>query len=141
MDYGVVVTVVERRRNHAAELASLFFLQGAMGDDVVEHLATRDVLEQHVVVRCHGVHFVELANVFVVQQVRYGGFTHGADVFGLVGFLFGGVFGTRGIAPMLDGRSRDNLDGAVGVGHAVVGEFDLAHAACTHRLDEVPIAN
>lgn len=44
----VPMTVVQSAGYLPAELASLLLLQLAVGDDVVEHLATVDILEEHV---------------------------------------------------------------------------------------------
>lgn len=48
MDDAVSVTIVESTGDLSAELACLLLLEFAVGDDVVEHLTTVDILKQHV---------------------------------------------------------------------------------------------
>ncbi len=88
---AVAVTVVERAGDLATELAGLLLLELAMGDDVVEHLASVDKLKKHVPVVVCTDDIAQAANVGVVEEGDDGGFTGGANLFGLVGTLFVGT--------------------------------------------------
>lgn len=62
-----------------------------MTDDIVEHLATIDILEDHVVVVLVNNHLAHATDVGVVEKHRQGGLPERADLLrGILGCLFGG---------------------------------------------------
>ena len=64
----VLVAVVERATNLPRELARNPFAEAAMADDVVEHLASADILEDHVIVVLVNDHLPHAADVRVVEE-------------------------------------------------------------------------
>lgn len=91
VDDAVAVTVVESAGNLSTELAGLLLLKLAVGDDVVEHLAAIDKLEEHIPVVVCANYITQAANVGVVEEGDDGSFTGGANLFRLVGALFIGT--------------------------------------------------
>lgn len=92
VDDAVSVAVVERAGDLAGELAGLLLLEAAMRDDVVEHLASIDKLEQHVPVVVCAHNISHAADVGVVEQADDGGFSGGSHLLGVVcSFAVGGT--------------------------------------------------
>jgi len=60
------------------------FPQSTMADDVVEHLTTVNVFENHVVVVLVDNHFAHSADVGVIQEHGEGGLAEGSDFLGCV---------------------------------------------------------
>ena len=90
MNNVVLVAVVERAPYLTGELACDALAQAAVADDVVEHLATADVLEHHVVVVLVYDHLAHATDVGVVEQHRECSLAECAD---LLGGVFGRLFG------------------------------------------------
>lgn len=107
MDNAVAVAIVEGTRNLTAELAGLLLLELAVRDDVVEHLTTVDILEEHVpVVICpHNVSHA--ANVGVVEEGDDGSLASCSDLFGLVSSLLIGA----ALVAIIGGTARNDLAG------------------------------
>jgi hypothetical protein len=148
------MTVIQRAGDLTGKLAGLLLLETAVGDDVVEHLAAIDKLEQHVpvVVCAHDVSHA--ADVRVVEQADNGGFSGRADFFGVVCPL--AVGGALVLVLRLSGY---NLDGHLhAVSHRlacapmgreqsctyllarlrVLGQLDLTHATGANGLPQGP---
>ena len=105
------MAVVERTADLARKLACDALAQATVADDVVEHLASADVLEDHVVVVLVDDHFTHAADVRVVEENRQRRLTEGADLLGGVfGRLFGRGFG-RGCGACVWRYSGQDLDG------------------------------
>lgn len=66
----VLVTVIQRTPDLPCELARNPLPQTTVADDVVEHLATTDVLEHHVVMVLLDDHLAHAANVGMVEEHR-----------------------------------------------------------------------
>lgn len=101
----VTVAVVESTGDLAGKLACLLFLEAAMRDDVVEHLAAIDKLEQHVPVVVGTDNVSHAADVGVVEQADNGSLSGGSDFFGVVGAL-----AVSGALVLVLGLSRHYLD-------------------------------
>lgn len=104
---AVAVTVIEGASNLATELAGLLLLEFAVGNDVVEHLASIDKLEKHVPVVVCTNDIAQAADVGVVEEGDDGGFTGGANLLGLVGALFIGT----GLMIIVGRATRNNFAG------------------------------
>lgn len=104
---AVPMTVVEGASNLPAEFTGLFLLQFAVGDNVVKHLSTIDVLAEHVpvVVGAHDVSHA--ADVGMAKKSDDGSFPGGPDLLGLIGSLLVGL----GLMPILSRATRDNFAG------------------------------
>lgn len=107
VDDAVAVAVVEGAGDLTAELAGLLFLELAVGDDVVEHLASIDKLKEHVPVIVCTNDIAKSTDVRVVEEGDDGGFTCGANLFGLVGTLFIGAT----LVVIVGRAARNNLAG------------------------------
>lgn len=68
MYYTVPVAVIERACNLSTKLPGLLFLQPAVRDDVVKHLASVDVLEQHIPVIIGADNVSHRTDVRMVEQ-------------------------------------------------------------------------
>ena len=68
MNDVVLMAVVERTADLARKLACDALAQATVADDVVEHLAATDVLEDHVVVVLVDNHLPHAADVRVVEE-------------------------------------------------------------------------
>lgn len=104
----VAMTVVESTRDLTGELACLFLLELAVRDDVVEHLTTINVFEQHVPM-VGGAHDIAHAtNVWMVNEADNGRFTRCPDLLGTIG-----PFGLALVAMLFKRLSRHDLDGSL----------------------------
>ena len=151
VDDAVAMTVVEGAGDLTRELARGLLLQSAMGDDVVEHLATVDILEEHVPMMAGANDVAQTADVGVVEQGDDSGLSLGADLLGMiVAFPFAVT------AAIVHGLAGDDLDGHLDGGRDVraafdgtrdtrakghlfsrlqpLGQLDLAHASGTDGL-------
>ncbi len=91
MNDAVAVAVVESASDLATEFAGLLLLELAVGNYVVEHLASIDKLEEHVPVVVCTNDITQAANVGMVEEGDDGSFTGGANLFRLVGAFFIGT--------------------------------------------------
>lgn len=106
MNNAVAMTVIQRAGDLSSELASLLFFEFAMRNNIVEHLATVDVFEQHVPM-VGGAHDVAHAtDVRMVHETDDGGFTGGSDFLGAIG-----PFRLARTAMLFKGLSWDDFDG------------------------------
>lgn len=89
-----------------------------MGDDIVEHLSTVDILKEHipVVVRAH--HITKSADIRVIKQGDDRSLSSRADFFGLVCSFFVGA----AVMVLLCRASRDDLAGDLREGLFSKGE-------------------
>lgn len=110
-----------------------------MSDDIIQELATRYKLKEHVKVVVHGVHLIHLADKTMVQKLADRGLSDRTYILAFIGFLlFGGAIRVLG---RLVTRSGDHLDGTQGLCVSMLGQLHLAHRSGTDRLDKVPVAN
>ena len=94
MDDIVVMTITECTTYLPRKLSGCAFPEASMTDNVVEHLAAVDVLENHVIMVLMNDHLAHAADVGMVEEHRKGRFAQGADLLGgILGGLFGGVGG------------------------------------------------
>ena len=116
VDDVVSMAMIKRRRDLTRELPRNALAQSLVADDVVEHLAPADVLEDHVVVVLVDDHFTHAADVRVVEEHGQRRLAESADLLGgVLGCLLGGRFrggrtggGIRGYAGQdLDGQLRN----------------------------------
>lgn len=70
MNDAVSVTVIKRTGNLAPEFPRLLLFQSAVGDNVIEHLASIDILEEHIPVVISTDDITHGTNIGVVEQ-RY----------------------------------------------------------------------
>ncbi len=104
MHHVVLVAIVQSTPYLPRELACDPLPQSTMTDDVVEHLAPANVLEDHVVVVLVDDHLTHAANVGVVEEHRQRGLADGANLLGrILGRLLGRRFRRRG-GPRPTGR-------------------------------------
>jgi hypothetical protein len=98
VDDAVFMTVLERAANLTSELPSHSFPQSAVTDNVIQHLATVDVFENHVVVMLVDNHFPHAADIGMVEQHRERSLSHGSDLLrGLFRSRFCSRFGVGGV--------------------------------------------
>ena len=107
VNYAVAVAVVEGAGNLATKLARLLFLELAVRDDVVEHLATVDVLKEHVPVVICAHNITQAADVRVIEEGDYSCFAGGSNLLGLIGALFVGSI----LVAVFGRTTRDNFTG------------------------------
>lgn len=87
---AVAVAVIEGACDLSAELASLPFLQFAMRDDVVEHLAAVDIFKEHVPVIVRAYNVSQPCDVGMAQESYDCSLTSCSNLLGLIGsFLVG----------------------------------------------------
>lgn len=93
MDDVVLVAVVDGAGDLPGKLSGDALAEAAVADDVVEHLAAVDILEDHVVVVLVDDHLAHAADVRVVEEHGEGGLSEGTGLLGgvLCGLLRGGV--------------------------------------------------
>jgi len=101
----VPVTVVESTGYLATKLAGLLLLKTAVRDDVVQHLTTVDVFEQHVPVVVRADDIAHPTDVRVVDQGNNGSLAGSADLLGVVG-----SFTILGSAVLVGRLSRNYFD-------------------------------
>ena len=112
MDDVVLVAVVEGASDLPCKLAGYALAQSTMADDVIEHLASVDILKDHVVVMLMDDHFTHAADVGVVEQQGEGGLAESAD---FLGGVLGGLFDRGGVDwGRRRAGSREDLDGKLG---------------------------
>jgi hypothetical protein len=168
VDDAVSMAVVEGAGYLAGKLARLLFLEAAVGDDVVEHLAAIDKLEHHVPVEVCPDDILHAADIRMVQEADDGGLSGSADFLGVVGSF--AVGSALVLVLRLTGHNLDGgLDGvskaplvvdrpgiSSSQGHAprpmwetckgthlfssidVLGKLDLSHTASADCLSERP---
>ena len=108
MDDVVLVAVVERTADLPGELAGDAFPEAAVADDVVEHLATADILEHHVVVVLVYDHLAHATDVRVVKKHRQGSFSQRPNLLrGILGGLLRGGLRIRRRCDAAGGRRGD----------------------------------
>lgn len=88
MNYAVSMAVVKGACNLTAELASLFFFELSMRNDVVQHLTAINVFKKHIPVVVCANNVTQPTNVGVAQESDDGSLTGGPDFFGLIGSFF-----------------------------------------------------
>ena len=88
----VLVTVIKCTTNLPREFACDPLAQTTVTDDVVKHLATVDVLEDHVIVVLVNDHLAHAAYVRMVEEHGEGRFSECASLFGSI---LGGLLGRR----------------------------------------------
>ena len=84
VNYAIPVTVVQGTDDLPTKLASLFLLELAMRDDIVEHLAAIDKLEQHIPVVISPHDISEAADVRMAEEGNNSCFASCANLFRLV---------------------------------------------------------
>lgn len=130
----ISVTVVQRARNLAAEFAGLFLFQFPVRDDVVEHLTTIDILEEHIPMIVRPLDIPHRADVGMIQEGDNGGFPGRTNLLRVIRPL------TLTIATMLVCRlSRHNLYGHLLPSLQILGQFDFAHAPRADGLSQLPL--
>ena len=67
MDDIVLVAIVEGAPDLAGKLAGYALAQSTVADDVIEHLASVDILKDHVIVMLVDNHFAHATDVGVVE--------------------------------------------------------------------------
>jgi len=106
VDDAVAVAVVQGTRNLAGELAGLLLLQSTVRDDIVEHLSSIYILEQHVPVVVGSNDISHATDIRMVQEANNGGLPCCSDLLRMVCAL------AVGLAVVLVRRqSGDDLDG------------------------------
>ena len=83
MDDVVLVAVLQRTPDLPRKLPGDPFTESSMGDDIIEHLPTRDVLEDHVVVMLVDDHLPHPTDVRVVEEHTERGFPNRTDFLGM----------------------------------------------------------
>ena len=68
MYHRISVTVIQSTGDLATEFPCLFFLEPTMSNNIVEHLPTVDILEEHVPVIVGLLHIDHLANIRMVEK-------------------------------------------------------------------------
>jgi hypothetical protein len=102
-------------------------------DDVVEHLAAIDKLEEHVPVVVCANDIAHATDVGVAEQTDNGSLSGGADLLGVVGALTVG-----GALVLVLGQPGDYLDGNLLSRLAVFCQLDLAHTSSADCLAQRP---
>ena len=116
VDDAVPMAVVDGARDLAGEASGILLLELAMRDDVIKHLTTVHILEEHIPVpSCPDV-VAESTNVGVVQYVDEGGLARIPDLPGLVGGLSFFLAGTA----VFVGHSFNDLAGDLWTGRGLV---------------------
>lgn len=136
MHNAIAVTVVQSAGDLAAEFPGLLFLEPAVADNVVQHLTTVDILEQHVpvVIRSHDV--AHATDVGMVGKGHNGSLSRCADFLAVICPF---ALGSRTVLPI--GRpARHDLDSNLFSGLLVPSKFHLSHAASSNRLAKLPVA-
>lgn len=93
MDDVVLVTIVESGPNLPRKLARDTFTESTVADDVVEHLAAVDKLEDDVMIIWLRNDLSGPGYVWMKEDHGHGSFPHGADLFACV---LGGLTGEEG---------------------------------------------
>ena len=86
MNDVVEMTILQRAPNLPSKFSRHPFPQSSVTDDVVQHLTSIDILENHVIVMLVDYHLSHATYVGVVEKHRKGGFAKGSN-------LLGGIFG------------------------------------------------
>lgn len=81
MDNAVFVAVIQGTRNLSAKLARLFFLEFAMRNNVIEHLAAIYKLKEHIPMVVGSDNIAKAADVRMVQQRDNSSFASCSDFF------------------------------------------------------------
>lgn len=156
MNDAISVAIVKGACNLATEFASLLLLEAAMGDDVVKHLATVDIFEEHIPVVVGPEYVAHAANVRVVDKGNDGSLTGSTDflrvvcslpllgravlISGLTRNYFHGDLEscqhTRNAKQPRDGDESTHLFASL----FVPCKLDLAHATCTDSLAKLPVS-
>lgn len=111
----VPMTVIKSTGDLATEFAGLLLLEFAVGDDVVEHLATVDILKEHIPMVICADHIPHPADVRVVEKGDNGSFASSSDLLGLIRALL-----FRPTLVAIVGRAtRDDFAGNLEVRHRV----------------------
>lgn len=134
MDDGVSVTVVKSRGDLASKFPSMLLFEFAMGNDIVEHLSSVDVLQDHVIMMRQDHNFVQADNVWMMKDHHDRCLTNGPCLAIVFLLLLG--WGHIGVGL----HARDNLDCDLVAGAAVHSEFHFAHTARTKGLGHVVVA-
>lgn len=106
MNNRISVAIVERRGDLSPEFACLFFLEAPVIDDVVQHLASVDILEHHVPVVVGLDVVAHAADVRMVDETDDCGLTRSADLLGMICALALCL-----CAVLVCRYARDDLDG------------------------------
>lgn len=107
MDDAIPMAVVEGAGDLAGEFAGLLLLELPMGNNVVEHLASVDKLEEHVPVIVGPDDIAQAAYMRVVQESHDGSLARGADLLGMIGPLLIG----KALMAVVGRAAGDNLAG------------------------------
>ena len=79
MNDVIKVAILQCTPNLPGKLSRDTFAQSTVTDDVVQHLASVDILEHHVIVMLVDYHFSHAAYVGVIEKHGEGGFTKSAN--------------------------------------------------------------
>lgn len=107
-----------------------------MADDVVEHLTSVDILEEHIPVVICPDHVAHTTDVRMIGQGDDGGFTRCADLLAMVcPFAL-----CRCAVLSIVGASGDDLDSNLFSSLLVPCQLHLAHATSADRLSKLPVS-
>lgn len=84
----VEMTILQRTPNLPRKFSRDSFPQSTVTDDIVEHLTSIDILENHIIVMLVDYHLSHATYVGVIEKHRKGSFAKSTN---LLGGIFGGL--------------------------------------------------
>ena len=84
----VKMAILQRTPNLPRKFSRHPFPQSTVTDDIVQHLTSIDILENHIIVMLVDYHLSHATYVGVIEKHRKGGFAKSTD---LLGGIFGGL--------------------------------------------------
>ena len=83
----VEMTILQRTPNLPRKFSRHPFAQSAVTDDIVQHLTSIDVLENHIIMMLVNYHFSHATYVWMIEKHGQGSFAKSPD-------FLGGIFGS-----------------------------------------------
>ena len=131
---AIPVAVIERTCHLTSELPRLLVLQASMRDDVVQHLSTVDVFEQHVPMIVCPLDVSHCADVGMVEQRDDGGLSSCPNLLRVV-LPFTITIVCMTVVECVTGH---NFDGNLLASLQLLRQLHLPHAPGPYRLSEGP---
>lgn len=126
--HAVPMAIVEGAGDLSSKFPGLLLFETAVCNDVIEHLPTIDILEQHIPVVIRFLDIDHFADVRMMKQGHQSSLSGSSDFFRSVGTL---VFC---IALLIQCLARDDLDGSLFTCLYVLGKLYFAHGSLANGL-------
>ena len=126
---AIPMAIIQSTCYLAAKLPSLFLLQPAMRDDVVQHLTSIDILKQHVPMVIGTHHISHCADIRVIEQSDDGCFSGSPDFLGVIC-----TFAVSIITMLVSRLPWHNLDSNLLSSLQILSQLYFAHAPCSYRF-------